>query len=82
MRTITKDLDEIIIEHSRANYVHPSDVRSKTRKRPYPQIREAIAVEAFREGFLLVEIGNYLNRHHSTVIHMLERHRKRLRSKT
>jgi len=51
------------------------EILDMSRQKPLPDIRCMIARELKDAGFKTTEVSRILNRHHSTVINMLNRHR-------
>ena len=50
-------------------------VKSKSRKAELVKIRQKITKKALGEGYKTVEIAEFLNRHHSTILHYKNHYR-------
>tara|TARA_R110000796_G_scaffold195104_4_gene311602 strand:+ start:301 stop:792 length:492 start_codon:yes stop_codon:yes gene_type:complete len=70
METLAKIAVEVINEHP--NYEHINDIRDPSRKSVVKNVRHVFSYFATMFGYNRTEIGLFLDRDHSTVIHALK----------
>lgn len=55
------------------NQLTYQDIAAKTRKRETLTLRNRFCVDAYKEGYGYTEIGRYLKRDHSTIMHCVNK---------
>lgn len=70
--------DRIVDQFLTLNAVTLKAIRSQNRTPRLVRVRQAIMCELQDSGFSTVEIGEFLERDHSTVCHGAKEHRKKL----
>ena len=66
-------LDDLLLQASTMSKIHPSLIRNKGAQREVVHARTRFAVLARNAGYSLPSIGRFLNKHHTTVLHMIEK---------
>lgn len=72
-------LSRIIDEVSEATGIMDEEIRGYTRRAPVVEARQRVMYLANQAGMTTTQIGTYLNRDHSTVLHGIEREAERRR---
>ena len=70
METLAKISVEVINEHP--DYKHITDIKDQSRKSRVKNVRHAFSYFATMFGYNRTEVGAFLNRDHSTVVHALK----------
>lgn len=75
-------LDELITEVASLTAIPRGVILSKSSSPPVVKARRSISVRARELGYSLPQIGAALNKHHTTILHLLRTHAKNQKETT